>query len=249
MTIELARRGFSAVLLDIEGTTTPIAFVHEVLFSFARAHLGSHLARHYESSEMNEVIRRLVDEHAEDVARGSGPPPLNLSTRTPALESVATYVTWLMDRDRKSPALKLLQGHIWERGYQAGELRGEVFEDVPPAIRRWHNDGIVVAIYSSGSELAQRRLFESTPHGDLTPLFSAFFDTGVGAKVEAESYRRIARALGQPAGQVLFVSDVSRELDAAREAGLAVVMSLRPGNAPQPDADGYDQVTSFDEIR
>ena len=249
MTIELARRGLTAVLLDIEGTTTPISFVHDVLFSYARTHLRDYLERHDGSSELNEVVRRLRDEHLADVSGGEQPPPLVLSDREPTLDSIAAYLTWLMDRDRKSPALKLLQGHIWERGYQAGELRGQVYDDVAPAIRRWRDHGIVVAIYSSGSELAQRRLFESTSHGDLTPLMSGFFDTGVGAKVEAGSYRRIAGALDRPVGQVLFVSDVSRELQAACEAGLSVVLSLRPGNAPQSDAGRYEQVTSFDQIR
>lgn len=249
MTIDLARRGLTAVLLDIEGTTTPIAFVHDVLFSFARTHLRGHLESHFDSTPMKEVVRRLGAEHAGDVAAGFHPPALSLAARETAIESSVAYVTWLMDRDRKSPALKLLQGHIWERGYQSGELRGQVFDDVPPAIRRWRERGVVVAIYSSGSELAQRRLFESTGHGDLTPFIAGFFDTAVGAKVDAGSYRRIAGALDRPVESVLFVSDVSPELSAARDAGLAVVLSLRPGNAPQPDAGRYDQVTSFDEIR
>jgi 2,3-diketo-5-methylthio-1-phosphopentane phosphatase len=249
VTIELARRGLTAVLLDIEGTTTPIAFVHDVLFSYARTHLRDHLERQDGSNEIGEVLRRLRDEHAADVAAGLHPPPLDLSRRRQAIDSTAAYLTWLMDRDRKSPALKLLQGHIWERGYQAGELRGQVYDDVAPALRRWRDGGVTVAIYSSGSELAQRRLFESTMHGDLTPLFAGFFDTAVGAKVEADSYRRIARALDRPVERILFVSDVSRELRAARDAGLAVVLSLRPGNAPQGDDGQYDQVTSFDEIR
>jgi len=158
------------------------------------------------------------------------------------------YATWLMDDDRKSPALKHWQGLIWEEGYQAGLLHGEVYEDVPPAIRRWRDAGIDVAIYSSGSELAQRRLFASTGHGDLTPLVVGFFDTRVGAKVEPASYLRIAAALGHTPAEVLFVSDVTRELRAAADAGCRTVLSLRPGNPTQPDADAHLQVRSFEDI-
>jgi enolase-phosphatase E1 len=153
-----------------------------------------------------------------------------------------------MDRDRKSPGLKLAQGLIWEDGYQGGELRGQVYDDVPPAMRAWRDAGLDIAIYSSGSELAQRRLFESVPDGNLTPMIRAFFDTRVGAKVEPASYVRIAEALGRAPGEILFVSDVTRELAAARAAGLQVVLSLRPGNATQADAAAYRAIRSFLEL-
>jgi enolase-phosphatase E1 len=237
VTIRLAERGLGAVLLDIEGTTTPIAFVHEVLFPYARTRLAAYLIAHPEDPDVAEVRRRLAAEHADDVRAGHQPPALELP-----------YLTWLMDRDRKSPALKLLQGVIWEEGYQAGELRGQVYPDVPDAIRRWRAAGVDVAIYSSGSVLAQRRLFESTAAGDLTPLITAFFDTTVGAKIIASSYLRIAEALGRPPAEIIFVSDVTRELAAARAAGFQVVLSLRPGNVTQPDAEAYEQIESFDEI-
>src|SRR5262249_40281373 len=153
-------------------------------------------------------------EHAQDVERGEQPAPLTVP-----------YLEWLMDRDRKSPALKLLQGLIWERGYQAGDLHGIVFDDVPPAIRRWRGAGLRIAIYSSGSELAQRRLFESTTPGNLASSLSGFFDTSVGPKQSADSYHAIASALQVPASDVLFISDVTRELDAARTAGLRTALS------------------------
>lgn len=244
--IPLGARGIGCVLLDIEGTTTPISFVHEVLFPFAREHLDVYVRAARDSPEFGEAVGRLSTEHAQDVARGESPP----AWRADNVDAwLAAYVEWLMDRDRKSPGLKLLQGQVWERGYQAGILRGQVFADVPVAIRRWRSSGIDVAIYSSGSELAQRRLFESTEHGDLTPLITAFFDTGVGAKISDESYRRIARTLGRDAASVLFVSDVTAELAAARQAGLQVLLSLRPGNAPQPDAAEYEAVQSLEEIQ
>lgn len=247
MTIDLRSRGVRAVLLDIEGTTTPIAFVHDVLFPYARTHLAGHLRAHWRDESTREVVGLLAGEHRVDQANGHVPPVW--PHRGPAVEVVAAYAAWLMDRDRKSPGLKLLQGHIWEAGYQEGVLRGLVFADVAPAIRRWHAAGLRVAIYSSGSEQAQRRLFESTPAGDLTTLLDAFFDTRVGAKGDAASYTRIAQDLRMPVGAVLFVSDVTAELDAARAAGMAVVLSLRPGNPALPGTDGFDAARSFDDLK
>lgn len=233
--IRLAERGLRAVLLDIEGTTTPIAFVHEVLFPYARARLARYLEAHWDEHEVTEVRRRLGEEsEARAGLRTAG--------------DVAAFALRLMDRDRKSPGLKLLQGLIWEEGYRVGQLRGQVYEDVPDSIRRWRASGADVAIYSSGSELAQRLLFQSTPHGDLTPHLKAFFDTSVGAKVDETSYARIATALGRPPGEILFVSDVMLELKAARDAGMAVVLSMRPGNPPQTYADTVESIASLDQI-
>lgn len=248
MSGRLAGRGVRAVLLDIEGTTTPIAFVHEVLFAFARAHAGAYLYAHRDGAEVAEVERRLASEHAADVAGGQTPPPWSTATPEDAEASIAAYASWLMDRDRKSPGLKFFQGHIWEEGYRAGALRGEVYADVPEAIRRWRDAGVVVAIYSSGSEMAQRQLFASTPHGDLVPLINAFFDTAVGAKIESDSYAAIARALRLAPFEILFVSDVTAELLAARDAGMTVVLSVRPGNPPQLGAGAFESTRTFDEI-
>ena len=238
MTLDLARRGVHAVLLDIEGTTTPIAFVHDVLFTFARARLDVYLDSRTGSPELVEVERQLTAEYAEDAVRGDAPQPW----------STAAYARWLMDRDRKSPGLKRLQGQIWEEGYRAGALRGEVYDDVPRAMRRWRAAGVDVAIYSSGSELAQRRLFGSTVHGDLTPLVTGFFDTAAGAKVEPASYARIAGVLGRLPREVLFVSDVVAELVAARGAGMGVALSVRPGNPPQPAAGEFEIVATLDQV-
>lgn len=247
MTIALAGRGVRVVLLDIEGTTSPIAFVHERLFPYAYARLGRWLAAHAGTDRRRDIIATLRAEHAADVARGEDVPRWPSGDAGGDAPAVA-YLEWLMRRDRKSPALKELQGLIWEDGYQAGDLHGEVFEDVPAALRRWRAAGVAIAIYSSGSELAQRRLFASLPAGDLTPLISAFFDTRVGAKTAAASYARIAAALGRAAGDVLFVSDAAAELRAAAEAGCQVLLSRRPGNAPQPDAAHVDAIDRFDDL-
>jgi enolase-phosphatase E1 len=240
---ELRRHHIQAIVLDIEGTTTPIGFVYDVLFPHARTHLREYLD-HADAEHLREPIRRLRTEWSADVEQGNDPPQWCLDNEA---QKAQTYVEWLMDRDRKSPGLKLLQGQIWEQGYAAGQLHGEVFPDVPPALKRWPATGILVAIYSSGSQLAQRLLFGSTNHGDLTALISRFFDTEVGAKIAAESYIRIGRELGCPVGQLLFVSDVSGELKAAREAGCQTLLCVRPGNRAQPE-NTFTTIRSFDEI-
>jgi len=219
------------ILLDIEGTTTPIAFVYDVLFPFARTHAARHLDQ--------QAQRALKLEHDADVASGYQPPPWS--------SGALAYVHWLMDQDRKSTALKTLQGKIWQEGYRRGDLHGEVFADVPPALERWHRDGVDVRIYSSGSILAQQLLFSTTPQGDLTRFLQGYFDTTAGPKVEPSSYQAIARAFSLPATHILFVSDVVRELDAAAAAGVNTRLAVRPGNPAQP-AHGYAVVSSFDRI-
>jgi enolase-phosphatase E1 len=235
--------GVRAIVLDIEGTTTPIAFVYDVLFPFARAHLRDYLTAEAASAALQQALQQLQRDHADEISRGEHPP----DWRAADPQRVAAFVEWLMDRDRKAPGLKSLQGQIWARGFRDGTLTGEVFRDVPSAIRRWRDADVRVAIYSSGSEQAQRLVFGTTRYGDLTSLVCRFFDTAVGPKTSAGSYRRIAEALGCATNDMLFVSDVTAELDAARDAGCQVLLCVRPGNAPQP-SHGYPVVGSFDEI-
>ena len=244
--IALAARGIRAVLLDIEGTTTPIAFVHDVLFPYARARLRTFLERPRTSDDVAGAIGQLAIEHARETPREPPPPWPDHDPKD--IDAVAGYAAWLIDRDRKSTGLKLLQAFIWQDGYLVGDLRGQVFSDVAPAIRRWCDAGLQVAIYSSGSELAQRLLFESTTDGDLTPLIAGFFDTTIGSKKSFESYARIASSLGVRPHETLFVSDVPEELDAARTAGLAVVLSIRPGNPPLAADVGYERIETFDAL-
>ena len=232
-----------AVVLDIEGTTTPISFVYEVLFPFVRAHLRAYLTANAGSPAVHDALQELQRDHADERARREHPPEWDASDP----QRVATFVEWLMDRDRKAPGLKRLQGQIWARGFGDGVLRGEIFPDVAPALRQWREAGIRVAIYSSGSEQAQRLIFGSTPAGDLTGLVCRFFDTAVGPKKEADSYRRIAGELDCATNEMLFISDVVAELDAARAAGCDVALAVRPGNAQQPD-NAYPVIRTFDEI-
>ena len=153
-----------------------------------------------------------------------------------------------MDRDRKSTALKSLQGLIWEEGYRGGDLLGEVFADVPAALARWRAQRIDAGIFSSGSVLAQQLLFRHSSAGDLTSLLRWHFDTTTGPKTDPESYRRIAAAMGIPAASVLFVSDIAAELDAARTAGMQTRLALRPGNRPPPLGHGHTEIRTFDEL-
>jgi enolase-phosphatase E1 len=244
--MSLIKDRFNVVLLDIEGTTTPVDFVYEVLFPFARDRVREFLASHKEIG--NEDIEGLRRERARDCEQGNQPPALKDETEEALLDSVTAYLHWLMDRDRKSTPLKSLQGKIWEEGYRAGELRAQVFEDVPRAFRLWRDERKDICIYSSGSALAQRLLFAHTQAGDLTAFIREYFDTAIGAKIERESYLRIAVALNSEPSDIVFISDVTAELAAAREAGLQTLLSVRPGNRLQPEADSYTKVHSFDEL-
>ena len=231
----LAAEHIAIVLLDIEGTTTPIAFVHDVLFPYARARVGSFLESHGSDDDVRKILGDLRTEQ-----RSAASDELREAT-------VVGYVHALMDRDRKSGPLKALQGRIWEQGYSDGELKGDVYPDVPTAFARWTADGVRIGIFSSGSVLAQQLLFANSTAGDLSRFLSCHFDTGVGAKGEAGSYRRIVETLGVAAARILFVSDVVKELDAAREAGLRTLLCVRPP-ASVPTSNTYDLVESFDRI-
>jgi enolase-phosphatase E1 len=237
-------------LLDIEGTTSPISFVYDVLFPYARRHMKDYIFAHSGEPALDTDLRLLAQENAID--RAAGAPIIYLSqtlSQDPAevLQSSLAYLLWLMDKDRKSTALKSIQGKIWAEGYERGHLHSEIFPAVPAALERWHAVARL-AIYSSGSVEAQKYLFRFTGAGDLTPLIDAYFDTHTGPKIESASYRRIAAAMNiEPAG-ILFISDSVRELDAAREAGLSTLHSLRPGNAAVSDTNGHPTISSFDNL-
>jgi len=235
-----------ALLLDIEGTTTPVEFVTRVLFPYARQRLPSFLARHEQEPALREDLLRLRAEHSEDEREGRSPPPWRNGSPAAERDSATAYLHWLMDRDRKSTAVKSLQGRIWEEGYRAGELRGQVYPDVPRAFARWRRQGRDLAIFSSGSVLAQKLLFSCSEAGDLTPFIRAYFDTTSGAKGDPDSYRKIAASLGQPPGNVLFLSDVVAELTGAEAAGLHATLCVREPRV-RPEAT-HPVVRSFDEV-
>ncbi len=228
-----------AILLDIEGTTSPIDFVHKTLFPFAEARVGDFVAANYD--QLDDLIDALRLEHTReqdpaDMYPGESP------------ETVSAYLKYLIKIDRKSTPLKAIQGEIWKHGYEAGLLRSEIFDDVLRAFERWRDDGKTIAIYSSGSVLAQRLLFKYTEDGDLTGYISHYFDTNIGGKREAASYAAICESLEILPSSVMFVSDIPAELKAARDAGLTTVLSVRPGNAFVENADVWNVVKTFDEI-
>jgi enolase-phosphatase E1 len=230
--------GPRVVLLDIEGTTTPVRFVYDVLFPYARTGTAALLA----SDASHDLIAALRREHGADPDR-SAPSWDSRHQHASALR----YVEWLMDRDRKSTALKELQGRVWERGFRDGTLRAEVYPDVPPALHRWRAAGRRIAIFSSGSVHAQKLLFAHTAAGDLTPLLDGYFDTTTGPKREAASYTRIAAQLAAAPADVLFVSDVAEELEAAAAAGMQVALCVREGDA-EAAAHGFPVIQTFDAI-
>ena len=223
-----------AILLDIEGTTTPLEFVYKTLFPYARSHVRQFLGKHLSSPEVRADIAGLRKEHMLDTRQGRNPLLFSQDTPEQELESVVSYFEWLMERDRKCMPLKSLQGKIWEEGYQSGELLGQVFDDVPRALQRWQEQKKNTCIFSSGSVLAQKLLFAHTTAGDLTRHISHYFDTTTGSKTDIQSYQKIARVLHQLPSEVVFISDVTTELDAAKSADMQTLLCVRPGNRPQP---------------
>lgn len=228
-----------AILLDIEGTTTRIDFVHKILFPFAQERVGNFVRENF--ANIAQEVSQLRTEHAADTGY-SGPFDVN------SPELVAAYLTFLIDRDRKSTPLKSIQGKIWQKGYESRELVSEIFEDVPRALKRWKSESIIVAIYSSGSVLAQKLLFRYSDHGDLTPFIDRYFDTNTGPKREPDSYRRMAVEMSLTPGEILFISDVVEELDAAKAANMQTLLAVRSDKSPVAENPGNVFITSFDEV-
>ena len=217
------------ILTDIEGTTSAISFVHEVLFPYAR----QHMRRFIESEGEREDVIALLDQVRQEAGLAAG------------VDVIGVLLSWI-DEDRKVTPLKALQGLIWEHGYKTGELKGHMYDDAVAGLKRWHEQGFELFVYSSGSVYAQKLLFGHTEVGDLTPLFSGYFDTKIGHKREVASYRAICKEIGCEPGEVLFLSDVGAELDAAQEAGMGTVQLVREESIVQ--AEGHQRVVSFDEI-
>lgn len=205
------------ILTDVEGTTTSISFVHDVLFPFAKERLASFVQENSGKKEIKEIL--------------SG-------------TSVEELLHWI-DIDKKEPALKNLQGHIWEEGYVLGQIKGHVYSDVLPALKKWKEAGIGLGVYSSGSVKAQHLIFEFSTAGNLRPYFSHHFDTGVGHKRETQSYVNIADKLQFPPQDILFLSDIKEELDAARKAGMKTIQLVRQDDVVVGD---HKTVRNFSEI-
>ncbi|KAK9152790.1 hypothetical protein Sjap_000270 [Stephania japonica] len=240
------------IVLDIEGTTTPISFVTDVLFPYARDNVRKHLTETYDSEETKDDIKLLRAQVEDDLKQGvSGamPIPPDDAGKEKVIAALVANVESMIRADRKVTALKELQGHIWRTGFQGNELEAVVFHDVVEALKNWHASGIKVFIYSSGSREAQRLIFGNTNFGDLRKYLCGFFDTTIGNKREARSYFEISQSLGvDKPSDILFLTDVVPEAAAATAAGLQVRISIRPGNAPLPENHGFKTINSFLEI-
>ncbi|WP_410529181.1 acireductone synthase [Serratia sp. AXJ-M] len=219
-----------AIVTDIEGTTSDIRFVHQVLFPYARERLAPFIRQHQAEAEVAAplaALRHEIDQPQADI------------------EQLIAALYRFMDEDRKSTALKALQGIIWRSGYHNGDFRGHLYPEVAGQLSAWQQQGLKLYVYSSGSVEAQKLLFGNSDAGDLQPLFSGYFDTHVGAKRETASYRNIANEIGIAADELLFLSDIHQELDAARAAGWHTCQLIRD------DADAqsrHPQVNRFDHI-
>lgn len=236
-----------ALLLDIEGTTTPIDFVYKTLFPYASRKLESFLIERAQDTEIQAIIEELHEQHNEDERNGLRPPAWLIETAEAQLQSAVVYSQWLIANDSKCTPLKSLQGKIWQRGFTNGELRGQVFPDVSVAFERWRRQKRTICIYSSGSVLAQQNLFRTTAYGDLTDYIAVFFDTRVGPKADRESYKKITASFSHAPHQFLFISDAAKEIESARAAGMQAILCDRdPRTASSPNTD--ELIHTFDGI-
>lgn len=222
------------ILTDIEGTTSSLSFVHDVLFPYAQEHIAQFVMDGFAD---DPAIR----EQLEEVAARSGVSANDLPGLIEVLE------TWIRE-DRKETPLKTLQGMLWEQGYQQGAFRGHVYPDAAEGLRRWHDRGLRLYVYSSGSVKAQKLIFGHSEQGDLTPFFSGYFDTRVGAKRDPESYRAILDRIGMEPETVLFLSDVEAELEAAEAVGLKTAWLVRDGDLPQSTRPVMRDFNGVDEL-
>lgn len=241
--------GVSHVLLDIEGTTCPVSYVAETLFPYASANLAPYLETHQQEANIRALIQELetlwqqdTDQEARDLLSHS-----RQSAEQRSVGGILPYLKFLIRCDRKVTPLKDLQGKIWAEGYARGELVGPLFEDVPTSLRRWQQEGVVLAVYSSGSIAAQQLIYQHSNHGDLRSLFSHWFDTHTGSKHDPTSYTLIAELMGCTPQAILFVSDSHSELQAASQTGLQVVCSQRETGASEKNKI-YPTIQDFNQI-
>lgn len=215
-----------AILTDIEGTTSAVSFVFDVLFPYAVEHLPAFVLEHAHEPQVAQLLDAVREDSAEPEAD--------------TIRVIEILLQWIAD-DRKATPLKALQGMIWQQGYANGQLKGHVYPDAVEALKRWKQQGYALYVYSSGSIQAQKLIFGCSEAGDLSPLFSGYFDTTSGPKREVGSYQRIAEAIGLPADAIVFLSDVVEELDAAQQAGMQTIGLVREGG----ELAGHECVASF----
>ncbi|XP_067939339.1 enolase-phosphatase E1-like [Watersipora subatra] len=242
------------ILLDIEGTTTSISFVKDELFPYVLRNLKHHLDNHWNEPEMMADIDALREQAERDRTDGilSAPPILSTeSVQSEIIQSVISNVEWQMSSDRKTTALKQLQGHMWVDAYEKKEIEAHLFEDVASCMKTWKKLGKSICIYSSGSVAAQKLLFKYSVKGDLTELISQNFDTRVGGKKETKSYSTIAEQLGVMPNEIIFLTDIVEEARAAKAAGMQTTIMVRPGNGPLTvqQLEEYETMTDFHQLK
>lgn len=240
----MSRHFLQTILLDIEGTCSPVSYVYDVLFAYARQHVADFLARNMQAPSIVSAINLMAidagyeNEHQWFKDHSSHPP----------IDIVLTEFTRLMDGDVKATGLKQLQGLIWSEGYQSGKLQSDVYDDVPEAMAQWKGEGLDIRIYSSGSAGAQKVFFANTKFGDLTPLLNGFYDTTFGGKRESTSYKRIASDIGVAASAIIFLSDVPAELDAALAVGVQTCLVVRPDSTSVTPPCDHRTISSFHQL-
>eukprot|EP01035_Chromulina_nebulosa_P017799 gene17799-23407_t len=240
------------VVFDIEGTVTPIDFVKTELFGYASNNVKDYLLKHWTTSQTIDDVKALLQQAEVDSKDSTLQFPFKIPTsvdKQSSIDFLVDYVKWNITNDRKVSALKQLQGHIWYEGYSSGELKSVVYDDVPSYFERLHQSNVNISIYSSGSREAQKLLFKYSNHGDLRQYLSCFFDTVIGNKKDKSSYLEIIKYLGVDSPKdVLFITDVYEEAEAAANVGIDVILSIRDGTAPLPTNNAFKTVTNFNSL-
>jgi enolase-phosphatase E1 len=243
-------KGIEVVICDIEGTTTPISFVHDILFPYVLEHVKEFLDEHWEEKVLQEHVDALVELSNKDKKeKTKGLVEIKKSTKkVEFIDSIVKNVQWQMSIDRKIGPLKALQGFMWKSAYESEEIKGTVYQDVLDQFQIWKKAGLKIYIYSSGSIPAQKLLFGFSDKGDLLHYFSGHFDTGIGSKLEKSSYQKILEEIGVSGEHVLFLSDNIKENMAAKAAGMHTINVNRPGNAEILDLGGVEQIDTFGSL-
>ena len=241
------------ILTDIEGTTSSIAFVHEVLFPYAAEHMAEFVREgHHSALDQGTLDQGALDQGTLDLSAQLDAVAEASGVKRDDIDGLVNVLLDWIREDRKENSLKALQGMLWQKGYQEGAFKGHVYADAADYLQRWHDRGLRLFVYSSGSVKAQKLIFGFSEAGDLTPFFSGYFDTRVGAKREPEAYRTIVNELGVEAGTVLFLSDVEGELEAAESVGMKTVWLVRDGERPdtkRPVAENFTEVDAILQAR
>lgn len=222
-----------AILTDIEGTTTPIRFVKDVLFPYSYEKVEGFLKQHWEDDEIKDIVKQMQHLEKRDITFS---------------EVVDLLKRWI-EEDRKITPLKQLQGLIWEEGYKSGNIQSFLYEDVYMKLKEWYDNGLKIYVYSSGSVKAQKLLFSHTNYGDITFLFSGYFDTKIGSKLDSDSYVKIAKQIDVEPSYIVFLSDNPQEVEAAAQAGMNVFRVVRDGDAEYIENFPFPQISSFYEVR